>query len=387
MHCFTKDNLYLLLATSWSVSCYGIFAGEGASNSGSTTSSTTSGTVTNTSAGATTGASGANGSGVADASTMPAEVSTSSGLDLTASSSTTGAWESTSDNSESSSGTGMALPPCKSEDDNGLCTESELCNTDCSLSTCGDHILNKSDSEECDPVEPDPNCIQCKWACGNGVIDGQEECDHGLENNGPHPKFCTSTCKKHGLIVFVSKDTYKGNLGGIAGADAKCNEMAIAIPQPSTSKGYFRAWISQRIGGDQLDGGSPSGDTTMFRSCDRPYYRADGALVATNYNDLTNNNPISTISIDQFANPLLLDAPAATANVWTATTNAGFPLQDKLEHLDCFDWTQSNLLGEPFKGRVGDLSNKVNWTNASTRIACNEEAHIYCFEQAPDPCQ
>lgn len=364
---------------SLSVSCYGLFAGEGASASSTTSTSTTSGSGNKGTTESGADVSEGDGSDGISMST-PTEVSTSF--------STITATTLTSGSDDSSSDTGISPHPCTPEIEDGPCQESISCNTDCSISLCGDKILNKSDSEECDPAEPDPNCIECKLLCGNGILDGLEECDHGLDGNGAHPKFCTSTCKKHGLIAFVSRDPYTGNLGGIAGADTKCEAMALDIPQPPMSKGPFRAWLSQRIGLEQVEGGSPSGETTRFSSCGRPYYRPDGALLAESYGALVDNKPIVPISVDQFVMPVSLDAPEANTNVWTATTNGGFPMQDMWKDLDCYDWNEDNLdLGEDFHGRIGDLSSKDDWTNAPKKLLdCGEKAHLYCFEQAPDPC-
>src|SRR6185369_16979862 len=43
-------------------------------------------------------------------------------------------------------------------------------------------------------------------------------------------------------VVFLSSATYNGNMGGYAGADAKCQALAAAVPAlaPKT----FAAWIS-----------------------------------------------------------------------------------------------------------------------------------------------
>ncbi len=66
--------------------------------------------------------------------------------------------------------------------------ESATCNIDCSAAVCGDGMLNATASEECDPPDGVACNVDCMFSCGNGVIDGAEECDDGndLAGDGCH---------------------------------------------------------------------------------------------------------------------------------------------------------------------------------------------------------
>src|SRR5262249_60557677 len=76
-----------------------------------------------------------------------------------------------------------------------------------------------------------------------------------------------------GKLVFVSSTTYTGNLGGLSGADAKCQSLATSAGHAGT----FKAWLSD----DVTDAKSRLTHSTM------PYVLVDGTIVATGFTDLT----------------------------------------------------------------------------------------------------
>lgn len=76
------------------------------------------------------------------------------------------------------------------------------------IESCGDGI-HQQPEEVCDWSTDDPLCSEtCTIACGNGIIEGEEECDDG-ELNSDRRK-CTSTCKNNtcgdGFILSDSDD-------------------------------------------------------------------------------------------------------------------------------------------------------------------------------------
>lgn len=165
-----------------------------------------------------------------------------------------------------------------------------------------------------DPGQPGLEGLACWDANGNRMCDGGEDqdgsggCDvldcqgaQGIQGDpGPSedPGLAAQTCppgealigidassqiicasftqpvqtEKH---VFVTSDTFNGNLGGLIGADAKCQAAAdepFSIVQPGT---YF-AWIS-------TSSGSPS---TRFTQSVLPYVLPDGTTIATDWDVL-----------------------------------------------------------------------------------------------------
>jgi cysteine-rich repeat protein len=100
--------------------------------------------------------------------------------------------------------------------------------------------------------------------CGNGVVEADEVCDDGNANDD----VCTNTCAwgPATRIVFVTSEIYTGNLGGLAGADAKCQSLADAAGLP----GNYMAWLS-------TGASSPS---TRFTQSPNPYVLVNGTKVA-----------------------------------------------------------------------------------------------------------
>ena len=79
---------------------------------------------------------------------------------------------------------------------------------------------------------------------------------------------------------------YDGNLGGLAGADSKCQARADA----AGLGGSWNAWLSDD---------AESASSRITRSSG-PYTRVDGVLVANNWDDLTDGSLQNPLSIDEF---------------------------------------------------------------------------------------
>ena len=79
--------------------------------------------------------------------------------------------------------------------------------------------------------------------------------------------------------MFVTSSRHRGNLGGLAGADAICNVRATEAGLPGA--GSYMAWLS-------AGGVSPS---SRFTRAAVPYKEVDGTTIADDWNDLTNGDP------------------------------------------------------------------------------------------------
>ena len=81
-------------------------------------------------------------------------------------------------------------------DDEG---ESATCNVDCTLSFCGDGIVNEAAGEECDDEGESATCnVDCTLSfCGDGIVNeaAGEECDDGDENAVPGCDNCLFVCE------------------------------------------------------------------------------------------------------------------------------------------------------------------------------------------------
>ncbi|MCA9638983.1 MAG: DUF4215 domain-containing protein, partial [Myxococcales bacterium] len=167
------------------------------------------------------------------------------------------------------------IQPGEECDDGPNNSNTGACTLGCALPVCGDGFVQPSNNEACDDGNMSNNdaCLNtCVAAtCGDGFVNnGVEECDDGNQNNNDG---CNSMCKLEARRVFVTSTLYQGNLGGLAGADAKCQARAQAAGLPGT----FLAWLSDNT----------NNPNTRFTKSMGPYVLVNGTKIANNYTDLT----------------------------------------------------------------------------------------------------
>ncbi|MBI3770755.1 MAG: DUF1554 domain-containing protein [Deltaproteobacteria bacterium] len=157
--------------------------------------------------------------------------------------------------------------------------------------------------------------------------------------------------------VFVTSTGYNGNVGGLAGADQKCRDRAVAAGLGGT----WRAWLST------------SSVNAKDRVLDTTYRTLDGRLVATNKADLTDGAITSLIDVDEFGAP-------AGVYVWTGTRTNGTVYSSNT----CLDWTSASE--DTFGGFGLSDYGVTSWTHWNIDIDPVAECAIstlglYCFEQ------
>lgn len=146
-------------------------------------------------------------------------------------------------------------------------------------------------------------------------------------------------------------------MGGLTGADAKCQALAGA----AGIIGTFKAWLSD----------STQGSATRFRHSYLPYVRVDGIQVASNWSDLVDGNLSQSINVTE--NNLLVSSGRF---VWTATLPTGDI--DESGFGFCLDWTTEN---NTYIGGTGSLwYTDASWTSYEP-IPCNAYGSIYCIQQ------
>lgn len=163
--------------------------------------------------------------------------------------------------------------------------------------------------------------------------------------------------------VFVTSTTYSGNLGGLVGADAKCQERANA----ANLGGVWKAWLS--------DGSlSPS---VRFIPSNYPYVRLDGARIADNWTDLVDGSLNTYINITEFGTPY-------NSEVWSNTKTDG-TAKYTTANATCSNWTSSSNYSWAIRGV--SWHSDVTWTDGgdSLSLACNSSQRFYCFEQPVSP--
>jgi cysteine-rich repeat protein len=247
-------------------------------------------------------------------------------------------------------------------DDGGA---SVSCNADCSLAACGDNIVNNAAGEACDEGEMTALCdADCTLAeCGDSTLSplAGEECDDGnLSDNDD----CSSECKKLTRTIFVTSELYTGNLGGIAGADLKCQELAEEAGLP----GVFYAWLS--------DGAiAPS---NRFVKSSVPYVLATGIMVAKNWTDLTDGMILHAIDTTESKGAAPIPPSGCAAGkptVWTNTLEKGTPWNVN----GCDGWSKTTGAARQGNAKATNLS----WSKFCEGLAgsCAWKAALYCVEQ------
>jgi hypothetical protein len=156
-------------------------------------------------------------------------------------------------------------------------------------------------------------------------------------------------------LVFVTSTTFSGNeLGGIAGADAKCQARAAASALLVVKNARFHAWISTNASSvrDRLIHGTS------------PYRKPLGTIFAKDWTDLTDGTLMSGIDEDE-------SGGVTNGRAWTGTTAAGANGPDQ-----CDAWSPSGN-----SGRAGAVGNTTTaWTSLSDD-GCEQPRHLYCFQE------
>lgn len=272
-------------------------------------------------------------------------------------------------------------------DDGADNSNTGACSHKCLDAACGDGYvwkgveqcdLGASNSFEYGGCRPD----DCTWGprCGDGVVDPEEECDlaelNGTGDEVEGHSACSATCRWVGRLVFVSSATYTGMLGGVPGADLKCQALAQAVGLTNPFK--FRAWISDGIL-------SPNTRFEQIDLTDAPFILRDGRIVAASFTELVESGPRTGISLTEQGMQTLQQL------VWTNTSPFGESFS-ATKH--CADWTSSSASSV---ARAGLNAVKVEqgaewdnwraqrqWTSVLTDY-CSKLARLYCFEDAaPD---
>jgi hypothetical protein len=214
-------------------------------------------------------------------------------------------------------------------------TTSYACSASLAASTCPPS--QTTCGANCRNLNSDPlNCGSCGTTCDSRT------CVNGL-------------CAK---LVFTTRQSFTGALGGVAGGNSKCQSAAATVGL----RGTYLAWLSD------AQGNSPAASFTRSQA---PYVTSNGAVVAANWSALlgTPTTPLaSDLSLDEYG------VWPAAARVWTGTNWQG--LAQNLTSQNCDNWSSTSGFGY-----TGDWGSKgMTWTQAGG-VACNVPSSLYCFEQ------
>jgi hypothetical protein len=182
------------------------------------------------------------------------------------------------------------------------------------------------------------------------------EGSYGTSSAGAEIPLGISTCRPSqslnacGTRVFVSSIAYGANLGGLGGADTKCQTLANA----SGLSGTWKAWLSDS---------STNAFTRLTHGTS--YRRIDGALIADGVGFFSTTHLIP-IDLDEHGS-LYSNVEVWTGSGGTGTGSGG-----------CADWTSTSFGSFPTVG-LSDRTDSA-WSNVYLQF-CDRVAHLYCIEQ------
>ncbi len=202
-----------------------------------------------------------------------------------------------------------------------------------------------------------------------GVTDARVDGDAPSDAGGPGCHAGGSRC------AFITSVQYGANLGGLTGADAKCQARANA----ANLTGTYKAWLSDSTG-------SPS---TRFTQGASGWTLVNGAVIASTYADLIDGTVATALAITELGTR----APAATVCAssapdggtylppiaWSNTAASGAIANVANS---CSNWT-----GVLDGGASWGIADRVDngWSNGCTTgsaTGCTSYvASLYCFEQ------
>jgi hypothetical protein len=266
----------------------------------------------------------------------------------------------------------------------GACDKAELCDGTTDLcpidSKQAAGVSCRAAAGVCDAAEvcngvadtcPADQFISAATACGNYFCSGasaacRTSCTATVGQCTAGNGCGTGTCQP-AKLVFVTSTTYNGNLGGVAGADAKCQARATA----AGLSGTWRAWISIFN-----PNASPATSTTFTRFTG-PYMLRNQTVVADSWTDLTDGTLDAPILVTE------LNTSAVEQIAWTGTNpNGTASVNFQGLQQNCSGWTVSTNTGNYSDiGDFGSLGYATSSWTQNGNFACNQLHALVCLQQ------
>jgi len=164
--------------------------------------------------------------------------------------------------------------------------------------------------------------------------------------------------------MFTSSAVYTAALGGLLGADAKCQLLA----DTAGLAGTYKAWLSD----------STESPSTRFTKSTTPWETAvTGIKIADNWADLIDGSLDAPPGVDENG-VTLIGGPPAFGHAWTGTNTDG-TASSVVANETCFDWTFG--AGGASAGRGVYTALDVTWTFSGGSTSCTNMRRLYCFQQ------
>lgn len=193
--------------------------------------------------------------------------------------------------------------------------------------------------------------------CGDGIVEGDEECDDANDIAGDRCHECTKN-----RWIFASAALHNdGDLGGLEGADSRCRQYALQSGLADDTWKTFIAWLSDA----DLDVRD-----RLYPGRGR-YVRTDGVVVAETFEQFFSGSLAAPINVDELGNQDI------GGGVLTGTQPDGTAAPGT----HCDNWTSSAL--SDFSAHKGSASATDEfWTiYPDPPLPCTAlSARLYCIE-------
>ncbi len=193
-------------------------------------------------------------------------------------------------------------------------------------------------------------------------------------------------CGDFKKYVFVTSETYNGDLGGLSGADSKCNALAKAGGMPGTYKAFLADTNNDINARFSFAGGPivqkrPSGDQIIADDWNQVL---NGSIKANLDRDERGNSaPFGVLQPQNDETEDFCGGSGITAFVWGNVTSGG-KIKDTVNH--CGNWTKENFAGAMFGIRTDPQGWKYSCrqgkdSDTSGPSYCRSKAPLICFQQ------
>jgi len=205
------------------------------------------------------------------------------------------------------------------------------------------YVANKNDCDDTD-INVNPNGIETA-----DRVD--EDCDGEVDNGFKY--------------IFVTSISLQGNLGGLAGADTFCQNLADNFAIPPLPMGTYTAWLSSAVS-DARDRVTDDPSITNIST----YVLTDGTVIANGFVNLIGGGLDSSIKLDESGSMV-----ASTPGVWTGTSSLGVFFDP---NSSCLNWTSKDA-GD--NGTIGSIDfSDSRWTSLMPNF-CDTNQRLYCFQR------
>ena len=247
---------------------------------------------------------------------------------------------------------------------------------------CGNGKIEKDRGETCDSLN-NPNCdpITCTF-CGDGIINGQqppEQCDQGEMNGTPIPLTELTECTDQCKTGALRAFITSSTHSGKMGGISGGNTICKLLADQAglNNPERFIAWLSGKDGYSAFN--------TLNRGCALPYFGIDKTKLADNAAALLAPPWYSNLFVGLVDEKWIFHFEHS---VWSCIDSSGADGCSAATPPRCINWTSEDdkysasvgLSGIP----VGNCNNGtlLPWTDCGN-LRCDKQAHLYCFEKCP----